>query len=56
VAGDPAAQEIARTDRDRIRAAVDRDELAYNPAERIDLPTGRATRPKRIASAPERHA
>jgi hypothetical protein len=39
-----------------IRAAVDRDELAYNPAERIDLPTGRATRPKRIASAPERHA
>jgi integrase len=35
------------------RRAIDRDELAYNPAERIDLPTGEATRPARIASASE---
>ena len=34
------------------RRGIDRDELAYNPAERIDLPTG-ATRAKRIASASE---
>jgi integrase len=38
------------------RRAIDRDELAYNPAERIDLPTGEATRPKRIASAAEAQA
>ncbi len=38
------------------RRAVDRDEVAYNPAERIDLPTGQATRPKRIASAVEARA
>lgn len=38
------------------RRAMDRDELAYNPAARIDLPTGQATRPKRIASAREAQA
>jgi integrase len=38
------------------RRAIDRDELAYNPAERIDLPTGEASRPKRIASADEASA
>ncbi len=35
------------------RRAVDRDELAFNPSEGIDLPTGASTRPKRIASAEE---
>ena len=38
------------------RRAIDRDEIAYNPAERIDLPTGEASRPKRIASATEAQA
>ena len=38
------------------RRAADRDELAYNPAERIDLPTGQSTRPKRIASARQAQA
>lgn len=38
------------------RRAIDRDEVAYNPAERIDLPTGEPTRPKRIASADEARA
>jgi integrase len=33
--------------------AIDRDELAYNPAARIDLPTSSDVRPKRIASANE---
>jgi integrase len=36
-----------------FRRAVDRDELALNPSEGIDLPTGGSTRPKRIASAEE---
>lgn len=35
------------------RRAVDRDELTYNPSERIDLPNGASKRPKRIASAEE---
>jgi integrase len=35
------------------RRAVDRDELTYNPSERIDLPNGTSKRPKRIASAEE---
>jgi integrase len=35
------------------RWAIDRDELAYNPAEGIDLPSGSSRRPKRIASAAE---
>jgi integrase len=35
------------------RRAVDRDELAYNPSERIDLPNGRSKRPGRIASPAE---
>ncbi len=35
------------------RRAVDRDELTYNPAERIDLPSWGTKRPKRIASAEE---
>ena len=35
------------------RRAVDRDELAYNPSERIDLPNGRSKRPERIASPAE---
>jgi integrase len=35
------------------RRAVDRDDLAVNPAEGIDLPTGRSQRPTRIASAEE---
>ena len=35
------------------RRALDRDELAYNPAARIDLPTDADTRPKRIATASE---
>jgi len=35
------------------RRALDRDELAYNPAARIDLPTDVDTRPTRIASAAE---
>ncbi len=35
------------------RRAIDRDELANNPAERIDLPVPGNVRPKRIASAEE---
>jgi integrase len=35
------------------RRAIDRDELTYNPSERIDLPNGFAKRPKRIASPEE---
>lgn len=35
------------------RRAVDRDELGYNPSERIDLPGGGTKRPKRIASPRE---
>ena len=35
------------------RRAVDREELSYNPSERIDLPVGKAARPKRIASPAE---
>jgi integrase len=35
------------------KRAMDRDELAYNPSEGIDLPTGTSKRPKRIASAGE---
>ncbi len=35
------------------RWAIDRDELTYNPSERIDLPHGRSSRPKRIASKDE---
>ncbi len=35
------------------RRAVDREELSYNPSERIDLPVGTAARPKRIASPAE---
>lgn len=35
------------------RRAVDRDELAYNPSERIDLPNGHSKRPARIASPAE---
>lgn len=35
------------------RRAVDRDELTYNPSERIDIPDSRSTRPKRIASREE---
>lgn len=35
------------------RRALDRDELTYNPAERIDLPSWGTKRPKRIASAAE---
>lgn len=35
------------------RRAIDRDELTYNPSERIDLPTGQSKRPKRIASREE---
>lgn len=35
------------------RRALDRDELTYNPAERIDLPSWGTKRPKRIASAGE---
>jgi integrase len=38
------------------RRAIDRDELAYNPATRIDLPTEQDARPKRIASADEAEA
>src|SRR5262249_4230477 len=30
-----------------------RDELSYNPSERIDLPHGRSKRPKRIATKEE---
>jgi integrase len=36
-----------------FRRAIDRDELSYNPSERIDLPHGRSKRPKRIASKEE---
>jgi integrase len=36
-----------------FRRAVDRDELAYNPSERIDFPNGRSKRPGRIASPAE---
>ncbi|MEZ5078190.1 MAG: tyrosine-type recombinase/integrase [Solirubrobacterales bacterium] len=35
------------------RRAIDRDELTYNPSERIDLPIGHSKRPKRIASREE---
>jgi integrase len=35
------------------RRAIDRDELSYNPSERIDLPGGHSQRPKRIASREE---
>ncbi len=35
------------------RWAIDRDELAYNPSERIDLPGDDSKRPTRIASAEE---
>lgn len=35
------------------RWAIDRDELAYNPSERIDLPGDDSKRPTRIASAVE---
>lgn len=35
------------------RRAIDRDELTYNPSERIDLPGGNSKRPKRIASPAE---
>lgn len=35
------------------RWAIDRDELAYNPSERIDLPGDGSKRPTRIASADE---
>ena len=35
------------------RRAIDRDELTYNPSERIDLPNGGSKRPKRIASPAE---
>ena len=35
------------------RRAVDRDELAYNPSERIDLPNGHSKRRGRIASPAE---
>jgi integrase len=35
------------------RRAVDRDELAHNPSERIDLPNGDSKRPKRIATPAE---
>jgi len=35
------------------RRAIDREELSYNPSERIDLPVGQAARPKRIASPAE---
>lgn len=35
------------------RRAIDRDELIYNPSERIDLPSGSSKRPKRIASPAE---
>jgi integrase len=31
------------------RRAIDRDELTYNPSERIDLPNGDSKRPKRIS-------
>lgn len=36
-----------------FRRAIDRDELTYNPSERIDLPIGQSKRPKRIASREE---
>lgn len=35
------------------RRAIDRDELTYNPSERIDPPIGDSQRPKRIASGEE---
>ncbi len=35
------------------RWAIDRDELTYNPSERIDLPNRDSKRPKRIASPEE---
>jgi len=35
------------------RRVIDRDELTYNPSERIDLPIGQSKRPKRIASREE---
>ena len=35
------------------RWEIDRDELTYNPSERIDLPNGDSKRPKRVASPEE---
>jgi integrase len=35
------------------RWAIDNDDLSYNPAEGIDLPTGQPKRPKRIATPQE---
>jgi len=35
------------------RWEIDRDELTYNPSERIDLPNGDSKRPKRVASPAE---
>jgi len=35
------------------RRAIDRDEIAHNPTERIDLPAGGLARPTRIAAAAE---
>lgn len=35
------------------RRAIERDELAYNPTERIDLPTGSSWRPRRIVPPDE---
>ena len=36
-----------------FRRAIDRDELTYNPSERIDLPKNHSKRPKRIATRAE---
>lgn len=36
-----------------FRREIDRERLAYNPSERIDLPTPGSGRPRRIVSAPE---
>lgn len=38
------------------RRAIDRDELAYSPGERIDLPTGSSRRPTRIVPPEEASA
>jgi len=35
------------------RREIDRDELTYNPSERIDLPTGDVRRPSRVAAPAE---
>lgn len=35
------------------RREIDRDELTYNPSERIDLPTGEPRRPSRVAAPGE---